>query len=74
MEPNEIHIIFHPTSGGYAGYSQEIDGLNTEAKTVEELVQKIVHLVEVRAEALAEIGHSEEAQRLRNSKIVMKED
>ncbi len=74
MENNEIHIIFHPTTGGYSGYSQEIDGLNSEAATVEELAAKIQHLVEVRAELPTEIGRTEEAQKLRTSKIIMKED
>lgn len=74
MESQEIHIIYHPTSGGYSGYSHELDGLNTEAATVEELAEKIQHLVESRAEALAEIGKTEEANALRAKKIVLTEN
>lgn len=74
MESQQITIVYHPTSYGYSAYSREMDGLNCEAPTVEELKEKVRHLLEVRAEALSEIGKSEEAEAIRKSEIVLTED
>lgn len=73
MELKQITIVYHPTSFGYSGYSKELDGLNFDSPTIEELKEKIQHLIEVRAEALAEIGKTEDAEALRKSEIILTE-
>ena len=70
MEAKQIHIIYRPTVDGFACYSQEMDGLNTEGKTVEELMEKVKHLVKVRVAALKELGKDEEAKHLNEGQII----
>ncbi len=70
MEANQIHIIYHRTDDGYACYSHEMDGLNTEGKTVEELMEKVTHLLNVRVAALEELGKNEEAEQLSERQVI----
>lgn len=74
MELKPITIVYHPTSFGYSAYSRELDGLNCDAPTIDELKEKVKYLLETRAVALAEIGKAEEAEALRKSEIFFTED
>ncbi|MDO5616170.1 MAG: hypothetical protein Q4G16_08270 [Cruoricaptor ignavus] len=73
MEASVIHIIYHPAVNGYAGYSKELDGLNTEGKTLEELFEKTRHLIQIRIKSLIELGKEKEAEELKAKKIVFVE-
>ncbi len=74
MESNSIHIVYFPSSLGYSAYSREMDGLQTEAKTVDELLEKVKHLINVRIEALADIGKTKESQELKEKEIILVEN
>lgn len=74
METGNIHIVYFPSSFGYSAYSHELDGLQTNAKTIEELIEKIKHLIKVRAESLAEIGRTKESQELKRKEIILVEN
>jgi predicted RNase H-like HicB family nuclease len=47
-----------------------MDGLNTEGKTVEELMEKVTHLLNVRVAALEELGKNEEAEQLSERQVI----
>ena len=74
MKPNSIHVIYHPTARGYSGYSQELDGLSSEGGTIQELFEKIRHLIEVRIKNLVEIGRHKEAEELKSKEIIFSEE
>ncbi len=74
MSSGSIHIIYHPTYRGYSGYSKELDGLHTEARTIQELFSKIRHKIRVRINALLEIGREKEAKDLEAREIIFLED
>lgn len=69
-----INIIYHPSTRGYSSYSHELDGLQTDAETVSELMKKVEHLLEIRIETLKEIGQNAEAKKLENSELIFSED
>ena len=69
-----INIIYHPSTRGYSSYSHELDGLQTDAETVSELMKKVEHLLEIRIETLKEIGQNAEAKKLENQKEVLLEE
>ena len=73
MENNKIHVIFYPSSEGYSAYSEEMDGLQSDAKTLRELMDKIRHIVETKVEALYEVGENHKADELKQSEIVFME-
>ncbi len=72
--PAPIHIVYHPTLRGYSCYSQEMDGLQTEATSLNELFQKVRHMLAVRIETLKEIGKDAEAKALKEKEIIFTED
>ena len=74
MKTSSIHIINHPTLRGYSGYSRELDGIQSEGKTIEELFDKIRLLIEVWVKSLKEIGKDKEAANLKNKEIIFSED
>lgn len=73
MFGNSIHIVYHPTFGGYSGYSRELDGLHAEAKTVQELFSKIKFLISLRVKTLLEIGRVKDAEDLEAREVIFLE-
>lgn len=74
MQTSTINIIYYPTRRGYSGYSKELDGLNTNGKTIEELYQKIRYLIDIRVKTLLELGREKEANQLKESELIFSED
>lgn len=73
MENQAIHVFYYPSVLGYSAYSSEIDGLEAHGKTLDQLFEKVKHLMEVRIKTLLEIGRLEDAQKLRDSELVFVE-
>lgn len=73
MANETIHVFFYPSVLGYSAYSNELDGIQTEGKTLEELFQKIRYLIKVRVETLQEIGKKEEAEELKSKEVIFLE-
>lgn len=74
MESNVIHIIYHPSTLGYAAYSRELDGMVAEATNLDELFDKIKYLLKVRIESLKEIGKDQEAENLHQKELIFVEE
>lgn len=73
MANQAIHVFFYPSVLGYSAYSSELDGIEADGKTLDELFQKVQYLIKVRIETLEEIGKEKEAEKLRSKEVIFLE-